>query len=112
MLNQRGFVQSLVGLVERAGQEQEGGATFSGAPAPKVLLLLHWGSPVIYYHYYYHYCTTTTPTTTKTTSAPTPQVQGSSAQAVRSLCSVCHKLLMHSTTAMHDYSLLFTLAFR
>ena len=33
-------------------------------------------------------------------------------QTVRHLCYVCHRLLMHSPTAMHNYALLFTLAFR
>ena len=45
----------------------------------------------------------------KGSKGPLPE---STAQTVRHLCYVCHRLLMHSPTAMHNYALLFTLAFR
>ena len=45
----------------------------------------------------------------KGNKGPLPE---STAQTVRHLCYVCHRLLMHSPTAMHNYALLFTLAFR
>ena len=45
----------------------------------------------------------------KGSKGPLPE---STAQTVRHLCYVCHRLLMHSPTAIHNYALLFTLAFR
>ena len=52
------------------------------------------------------------PTFTGAGGAGRGTVSGSSAQAVRSLCSVCHRLLMNRADAMHKHSLLYTLAFR
>jgi ubiquitin-protein ligase E3 C len=43
---------------------------------------------------------------------PVHPAAASSPEAVRALCSVCHRLLMHSPAALHSYPLLFTLAFR
>eukprot|EP00092_Neocalanus_flemingeri_P033885 GFUD01036847.1.p1 GENE.GFUD01036847.1~~GFUD01036847.1.p1 ORF type:complete len:1078 (-),score=314.76 GFUD01036847.1:112-3345(-) len=36
----------------------------------------------------------------------------SSVSCIRYLCTICHQLLLHNTQALHDYCLLYTLAFR
>ena len=36
----------------------------------------------------------------------------SSVSCIRYLCTICHTLLLHNTQALHDYCLLYTLAFR